>query len=171
MATLIKSTNQLRKIFETKAQQAIMLSQAEIYEVIQKHMEDYYNEAVFKNGSTEPSFYSRTYRLLNSLIQTNIITENSFVSCSVQIDDNYLKYQYKGNSSWDDNVSAIGADVVGWANEGLHGGTVGGGKPFWDNAIQELGGKSGIMKIIEKNFKKVGLPITKWNNNFKRLNI
>lgn len=161
MATLIKSASQLQKVLEIKAQQAIMLSQAEIYEVIQKHMEDYYNEAVFKNSSTEPSFYSRTYRLLNSLIQTNIVLENGFVSCSVQIDDNYLKYQYKGNSSWEDNVSATGADVMSWANEGLHGGTVSGGEPLWDNAIQELGGKSGIMRIIEKNFKKVGLPLAK----------
>lgn len=161
MATSIKSASQLQKILETKAHQAIMLSQAEIYEFIQKHMENYYNEAVFKNGSAEPSFYSRTYRLLNSLIQTNISVENGFISCGVQIDDNYLKYQYLGNSSWEDNKTATGADVMEWANEGLHGGTVSGGEPLWDNAIQELGGKSGIMRIIEKNFKKVGLPLAK----------
>lgn len=161
MATLIKSASQLQKILETKAKQAIILSQSEIYEVIQKHMEDYYNEAVFKNGSSEPSFYSRTYRLLNSLIQTNIVIENGFVSCGVQIDDNYLKYQYPGNSSWENNKVATGADVIGWANEGLHGGTVSGGEPLWDSAIAELGGRAGIVKIIEKNFKKVGLPLTK----------
>jgi len=161
MVTVIKSASQLQKVLETKAHQAIMLSQAEIYEVIQKHMENYYNEAVFKNGSAEPSFYSRTYRFLNSLIQTNIIVENGLVSCGVQIDDNYLKYQYSGNPSWDGNQTATGADVISWANEGLHGGTIGGGEPLWDNAIQELGGKSGIMRIIEKNLKKVGLPLAK----------
>ena len=96
-----------------------------------------------------------------TILQTNVTLENGFVSCSVQIDDNYLKYQYPGNPSWEDNQTATGANVMGWANEGLHGGTVSGGEPLWDSAMQELGGKSGIMKIIEKNFKKVGLPLTK----------
>lgn len=154
MATLIKSANQLQKMLETKAQQAIMLSQAEIYEVVQKHMEGYYNEAVFNPpDKTEPDVYQRTYQFLNNLIQTNITTKNGAISCSVQFDEDYFNYTYKGG--------ATGFQVLEWANEQTHGGTVPGKIEFWNDAMEELGGRAGIMKIIEKNFKKVGLPLTK----------
>lgn len=141
-------------MLETKAQQAIMLSQAEIYEVIQKHMEDYYNEPVFSPpDKTEPNTYRRTYQFLNNLIQTNIITENGKISCSVCFDEDYLNSIYMGG--------ATAMQVLGWANDNWHGGNVPGNIEFWNDAMEELGGRAGIMKIIEKNFKKVGLPLTK----------
>lgn len=159
MSTLIKGVGQLRKVLETKVKQALILTQEEIYDVIHKHIENYYEEEVFFGGSSEPSFYSRTYEFLNSLIKTNIVTDGASVSCTVQIDDDYLKYKYPGNPSWKGNVPATGADIVSWANQGLHGYTVSGGENFWDEALDELGGKQGILNLMKKNLKAVGVPI------------
>ena len=160
MATLINSVGQLRKILETKVQQALILTQEEIYDVIYKHIEDYYEEEVFSPPDrSEPDAYMRTFKFLNSLIKTKIIQTGNSLSCAVQIDDYYLKYKYPGNPSWKGNVPATGADVASWANQGLHGYTVSGGENFWDEALDELGGKQGILNLMKKNLKKVGVPI------------
>lgn len=164
MAALINSVTQLKKILETKIQQALILTQEEIYSVIQKHIEDYYEEEVFEveKGvySNIPFVYQRTNRFrFDSLIKTRIIQTGNSLSCTVQIDEDYLKYKYPGNPSWKGNVSATGADVVSWANQGLHGDTVSGGENFWDEALDELGGKQGILNLMKKNLKKVGVPI------------
>lgn len=164
MATLINSVSQLRKILETKIQQALILTQEEIYDVIYKHIEEYYEEEVFSPPDrSEPDVYIRTFKFLNSLIKTKIIQTGNSLSCTVQIDDDYLRYKYPGDPSWGKNVPATGADVVSWANESshlhTHGYTVYGESSFWDDALDELGGKQGILNLMKKNLKAVGVPI------------
>lgn len=153
MATLIKSRSQLKEIFENKVRQALILSQEEIHGVIQKHLQGYYDEYT-------PEFYKRTERFLNSLAKTDISVSGNALYCSVKFDDDYWGYHYPGTTDWGrKSISASGADVIGWANEGLHGGTITGKEHFWNNAMKELGGKAGIMAIVKKNFKEVGLPV------------
>lgn len=160
MAALINSVTQLKKILETKIQQALILTQEEIYDVIYKHIEDYYEEEVFSPPDrSEPNVYMRTFKFLNSLIKTRIIQTGNSLSCTVQIDEDYLKYKYPGNPYWEGNVPATGADVASWANQELHGYTVSGEIKFWDDALDELGGKQGILNLMKKNLKKVGVPI------------
>lgn len=145
MATVIKSMSDLIKILESRIQQALKMSQQEIFEVIQQHITDYYKEPVFRNGTSAiPMMYDRTYRLLNSLIKTDIIKSGGTISCSVEIDPNYLDYQYMGGAS--------GLDVMLSANEQFHGWSIEGDMRIWDDSLAELGLKPGILYIINSNF-------------------
>ena len=152
MATIIRSMSDLTKIIESRIQQALKMTQQEIFEVIQQHITDYYKEPVFKNGtSATPLLYDRTYKLLNSLIKTSIIKSGGTISCSVQIDPNYMNYKYMGGAS--------GLDVVLSADQRFHGWSVSGDIQIWQDSLEELGLKPGILYIMKNNLKKCGVPV------------
>ena len=152
MATVIRSMNDLTKILESWIQQALKMTQQEIFKVIQEHITDYYKEPVFRNGtSAKPLLYSRTNKLLNSLIKTGIKKNDGTISCTVEIDPNYLNYRYIGGAS--------GLDVMLSANEQFHGWSIEGDIRIWDDAMQELGLKLGIEYIMKENLKKCGVPV------------
>lgn len=152
MAIVIKSMSDLTKIIESRIQQALKMTQQEIFEVIQQHITDYYKEPVFRNGTSAiPMIYDRTYKLLNSLIKTDIVKSSGTISCSVEIDPNYLDYHYMGGAS--------GLDVMLSADQAFHGWSVEGDMRIWDDAMAELGLKPGILYIIKSNLKKCGVPV------------
>lgn len=152
MATVIKSMGDLTKILESRIQQALKMTQQEIFEVIQQHITNYYKEPVFRNGTSAiPMLYDRSYKLLNSLIKTDIIKSGSTISCSVEIDPNYLNYKYMGGAS--------GLDVMLSANEQFHGWSVEGDMRIWDDAMAELGLEPGIKYLMKKNLQKCGVPV------------
>ena len=95
--------------------------------------------------------YDRTYKLLNSLIKTDIVKSGGTISCSVEIDPNYLDYQYIGGAS--------GLDIMLSANEQFHGWSIEGDMRIWNDALSELGLKSGILYIMISNLKKCGVPV------------
>lgn len=152
MAKVIKSISDLTKILESRIQQALKMTQQEIFEVIQQHIADYYKEPVFRNGTSAiPMLYERTYRLLNSLIKTDIIKTNGTLSCSVEIDPNYLNYQYMGGAS--------GLDVMLSSEQAFHGWSVEGDIRIWSDSLAELGLEPGIRYLMKKNLKKCGVPV------------
>lgn len=152
MARIIKAMSDLIKILESRIQQALKMSQQEIFEVIQQHITDYYKEPVFRNGTSAiPMLYDRTYKMLNSLIKTDIVKSGGTLSCSVEIDPNYLDYQYMGGAS--------GLDVMLSAEQSFHGWSVEGDMRIWSDALAELGLKPGILYIMKSNLKKCGVPV------------
>ena len=119
MAIVIKSMSDLTKIIESRIQQALKMTQQEIFEVIQQHITDYYKEPVFRNGTSAiPMIYDRTYKLLNSLIKTDIVKSSGTISCSVEIDPNYLDYHYMGGASGLDIMLSANEQFHGWSIEG-----------------------------------------------------
>ena len=152
MAQVIGSTNDLNKILELRIKQALKMTQNEIFKVLQKHITEYYKEPVFRDGTSAiPMMYKRTYKLLNSLIKTDIIKNGNVLSCTVEIDSNYLNYEYMGGMS--------GLDVMLSANERFHGWSIEGDIQIWDDALAELGLKPGILYLMKSNLKKCGVPI------------
>lgn len=145
MATVIKSMSDLTKIVESRIQQALKMTQQEIFEVIQQHIADYYHEYT-------PRMYQRTWEFLDSLIKTNIVKTNGTISCTVEIDKDYLSYRYNGG--------ATGLEVATYANQHSHGGVYDDDfGQFWDDAMAELGLEPGIKYLMKKNLKKCGVPI------------
>jgi hypothetical protein len=145
MATVIRSTSDLMKILESQIQQSLKMTQQEIFEVIRQHITDYYHEY-------NPRMYQRTWEFLDSLIKTNIVNTNGTISCTVEIDKDYLSYRYKGG--------AIGLEVVTYANRHSHGGVYDDDfGQFWDDAMAELGLEPGIKYLMKKNLKKCGVPV------------
>ena len=152
MATAVKSMSDLTRIIELRIQKALKMTQQEIFEVIQQHIIDYYKEPVFRNGTSAiPMIYNRIYKLLNSLIKTDIVKSSGTISCSVEIDPNYLDYKYMGGAS--------GLDVMLSAEQAFHGWSVEGDIRIWSDSLTELGLKPGILYIMKKNLKKCGVPI------------
>lgn len=152
MAIVIKSMSDLTKIIESRIQQALKMTQQEIFEVIQQHITDYYKEPVFRNGTSAiPMIYDRTYKLLNSLIKTDIVKSSGTISCSVEIDPNYLDYHYMGGAS--------GLDVMLSADQAFHGWSVEGDMRIWSDSLSELGLKPGILYLMKNNLKKCGVPV------------
>ena len=146
MATIIKSMSDLKKILETRIQKALELTQDEILETIQEHIDAYYSEY-------DPQKYIRSFKFqTESLIKTNIVKEGNKLSCTVEIDPDYLHYTYPGGYM-------TGLGVVNLANQRSHGGVYDDdfGK-FWDEAMQELGLKPGLLYIMKKNLKKCEVP-------------
>lgn len=152
MAIVIKSMSDLTKIIESRIQQALKMTQQEIFEVIQQHITDYYKEPVFRNGTSAiPMIYDRTYKLLNSLIKTDIVKSSGTISCSVEIGPNYLDYHYMGGAS--------GLDVMLSADQAFHGWSVEGDMRIWSDSLSELGLKPGILYLMKNNLKKCGVPV------------
>lgn len=145
MATVIRSMSDLTKILESRIHQALKMTQQEIFEVIQQHITDYYHEFT-------PRMYQRTWEFLDSLIKTNIVKTNGTISCTVEIDRNYLSYRYNGG--------ATGLEVATYANQHSHGGVYDDDfGQFWDDAMAELGLEPGIKYLMKKNLRKCGVPV------------
>lgn len=150
MAYVIKNINELKRILQNRAYQALKMTRDEMYKVFQESLSEYYHEPVF-NGSSTPKQYDRLYKMLNSIVKTDIVTSGNSLSCSVEVNRDYLNYTYPGG--------ATGREVWEWANANTHGGTVGGNLEVWNNAIDKLGGRNGIMNLMKKNLKRCGIPI------------
>lgn len=147
MAQVIKSMNDLTKIFESRIQKALKMTQDEIWEVIQDHIDMYYSEY-------DPKRYTRTFKFqTESLIKTKIIKDGNGLSCTVEIDPDYLHYTYPGGY-------ATGLGVAMEANRHSHGGVYDDDfGQFWDDAMEELGLRPGILYIMKNNLQKCGIPI------------
>ena len=147
MVTIIKSINDLIKVLEDKIKIALEMTQKEIMVVIQNHIDDYYAEY-------KPTRYIRTVEFqLHSLIKTNVVNNGGKLSCTVEIDPEYLHYTYPG-----DYMTGLG--VVELANQHSHGGIYDDGFGcFWNDAMQELGLAPGIKYIMKKNLRKCGVPV------------
>lgn len=160
MATIVKNIDELQRLLEQRATFALKSTQQIVYDCIQESIIEYYHEKVFSGGtSSTPKVYDRTWKLLNSLVKTNIVKVGNTIQCEVKIDDSYLTYQYPGTEGWD-GVSATGLDVLTWNEEnGSHGKTVDGDWKIWSEAMQTLGGDTGIMAILTSKLKKAGLNI------------
>lgn len=160
MPTVIKSIKDLNKILEQRATMAMKMAQKDIGECIQESIDEYYREKVFRGGtSCIPEVYDRTYKLLNSMVKTEIVKSGNTLSCKVGISDDYLNYKYPGTNGWD-GVDATGRDVLDWNNaDGSHGGSVDGDWKIWDEAMRTLGGETGIMAIFISKLKKCGIKV------------
>lgn len=148
----VKNQKDILKMFQSRVSEALKMTRDDIFKVIQKHIVDYYKEPVFRNGTSAlPILYDRTYKLLNSLIKTDVVINGNALSCTVEVDPNYLNYQYMGDAS--------GLDVWLSANEQFHGWSVEGDIRIWDDALAEIGLETGIKYLMKTNLKKCGVDV------------
>lgn len=147
MAKIIRTMSDLTSILEDRIQKALKMTQDEIWEVIQQHIDAYYNEY-------DPLRYRRTFKFqTESLIKTQIIKTNSGLLCTVEIDPDYLNYRYPSGY-----MSGLGVAMD--ANTHYHGGIYDDSFGcFWDDAMGELGLSPGILYIMKNNLKKCGVPV------------
>ena len=73
------------------------------------------------------------------------------ISCTVEIDPDYLNYQYMGGAS--------GLDVMLSSEQAFHGWSIESDIRIWSDSLAELGLEPGIRYIIKKNMKKCGINV------------
>lgn len=149
-SVIIKNKKDLIKVFKIRVSKALALTQDEICKAVMQSLSNYYHEPVF-NGKSVPDQYLRTYKFLDSIIKTEVVKLGNNFSCTVGVNDSYLNYTYPGG--------ATGQMVWEWANAETHGGTIQGNLEVWNNAIDSIGGKEGIIRLMKQNLKKCGVHV------------
>lgn len=141
----VKSMAQLEKAINARIQKAVKMTRDYIYKMVDFHLSKYYFDY-------DPQQYMRTHELSDSLIKMDVKVYGNMITTEVKIDEDYLNSEYE-IGDW------TGRQVVESAEAGLHGGCdVGNGNAaFWTNALEELGGESGIKVLLIKNLKACGL--------------
>ena len=160
---IIRNINDLDGVLLPYLEKAMMLTRDEIFEVVSRKVSDYYNEPVFNSSDpTNPAYYNRTGRLMESLTATNILKTVNSMEFRVGWEDEYLSFKYPlgfvSNKYGDIYNGITGMEVLQAFNRGTHGYTVAGEHNYWDEAIFELGGEQGIINRFKINCKKVGFP-------------
>src|SRR5574344_883455 len=102
MSKVFRNSADLQKFLDGRVTLALQQTQKIVHEAIQDSINEYYKEKVFRGGtSSTPLIYDRTYKLLNSVVKTDIVKSGNNLYCEVKIDENYLNYQYPGTDGFD----------------------------------------------------------------------
>jgi hypothetical protein len=157
---MINSMNQMEKVVTPYIRKAMELTRDRIFEVVSQKVSDYYNERVFSPPDEDvPDVYKRgmaNMNLMESLTATHIEQSGNTLSFRVGFDKEYLEFHYPFSGR---GIPATGLDVLTWMDNRSHGGTVSGEHSYWTEAINELGGQDGLIKLFKDNCKRVGLPL------------
>lgn len=150
MSVQIRNASQLKKIILNRVNKALSQTRFQISSVIQKHIDEYYDEY-------DPLYYKRTYKLMvDSILIADVVQQGNKVSVQIGIDKDYLRYHYEGG--------VTGETVFRWASglegdEHIHGYKVRGRVHIWEDAMDELGGAEGILRLLKANLAKQGVSV------------
>lgn len=157
----INNMKDLEKVVNKYIIKALELTRNEIFEVVSRKVFDYYNEEVFEHDPRDiPDFYQRTGNLMESLSATHITSNGNGYEFRVGWDDDYLTFRYPKGFGKSKYNGITGLQVLQAFDSGTHGYTVSGPHNYFQEALDELGGESGIINRFKTNCKRVGLNIT-----------
>ena len=151
---MIKSKEELRNVLKERALNALLKTQAQVYEIINRFVKEYYAEY-------SPTFYERTYQLYRSLVTSKIQPTKNGYKCSVYFDINRLDYymkMVKGKQRRNKGWSAAKTLKTAMTSKHPHGGYRKiGGTAIWIEAMRVID-KNGI-EILKKMLKDSGIPL------------
>lgn len=157
----INNMKNLENIVNKYMVKAMELTRDEIFEVVSRKVSDYYNEPVFQHDPIDvPDYYQRTGNLIESLTTTHVTENGNGFEFRVGWDEEYLSFTYPKGFGKSKYNGITGLQVLQAFDSGTHGYTVSGSHNYFQEALDELGGKLGIINRFKANCKRVGLPIT-----------
>lgn len=155
---VFKNEKELERFVLKKCRLALLKAQEEVYKIIKDFLRQFYMDY-------DPSAYQRTYQLLQSLVQSRIVSDGKGYKAEVYFDLGSLSYD-GGNPS--------GEQVMAAASKGLHGaiGKIPNSK--YNSNFQYIDGVSGVgvwddpVKVLDANAINIlknmliaeGIPIT-----------
>lgn len=155
---VIENYNDIKKALQPYIIKAMELTRNDISEVISKKVFDYYNEEFLQNQSEYISdLRQKNRRPSDILAVSKIISENGTYSFRIGWDQDYLEFQYPGVLR---TRGTGGLQESDWPPLGRNSKTDAGSHKYWKEAIEELGGKQGIINRFKRNCKLAGLPVT-----------
>lgn len=154
---VFKNEAQLKEFLLKKCENALMKSQEQIYQIINRFVKQFYAEF-------SPEMYERTYQLYQSLVKTDIRHTGSGYEAYVYFDvdalDHYFHsmrvngkvYQYEGKHKWSEQEildTALTGDLP-------HGGYAG-GTAIWTEALSVLNVEA--VNTLKRMLISEGIPI------------
>lgn len=157
----INNMKDIEKMVNKYIVKAMELTRDEIFEVVSRKVSDYYNEEVFEHPPHDiPDYYQRTGNLMESLTASHITQHGNLFEFRVGWDSEYLSFRYPKGFGKSRYNGITGLQVLQAFDSGTHGYTVSGSHNYFQEALDELGGESGIINRFKTNCKRVGLNIT-----------
>lgn len=121
-----KNKKELERFILKKCRLALIKSQEEIYRIIKDFLRQFYMDY-------DPTIYERTGQLLQSLVQSRIVSDGKGYKAEVYFDLDSLSYE-GGNPS--------GEQVMAAASQGYHGAI--GKMPYKDGEFLYMHGQTGV---------------------------
>ena len=143
---VFKNQKELESFLMKQSRQALLKAQDKVYNIIKKFVYGFYTEY-------DPDFYKRTRQLLESLVQSRIVSDGKGYKMEIYFDASGMSYK---TGSWS------GEEVldVAMSYQYPHGAFKDvGGKPIWGKVIPELDTKA--INILVDMLKAEGIPIKK----------
>ena len=143
---VFKNQKELERFIMKRSRQALMKAQDKVYEIIKRFVYGYYTEY-------DPEFYKRTRQLLESLVQSQIVSDGKGYKMEIYFDVSGMNYN---TGSWS------GEEVldVAMSYQYPHGAYEGaGGKPIWEPVLAELDAKA--INVLVDMLRAEGIPVKK----------
>lgn len=144
---VFKNEEQLKNFLLQKCKNALIKSQEQVYQIINRFVKEFYAEY-------NPEMYERTYQLFSSLVKSDIIQTGSGYEAQVYFDLSSLDYVTGARPS--------GEQVMGAAEWGRHG-AMGlavadfKGTSIWHEPLEILNAQA--INILKKMLISEGIPI------------
>lgn len=157
---VFKNEKELERFLLRKSRQALLKAQDKVYTIIKQFVYKFYNDY-------DPELYERTYQLLESLVQSRVVSNGKGYKVEIYFDLDKLRYS---KQAWQGGEPPSGEQVFEAAKQGLHGaiGDAGDGWNYryvmgdtgvniWNDPIQELDAKA--IEILKQMLISEGIPI------------
>lgn len=151
---VFKNEKQLESFLMKQSRQALMKAQDKVYSIIKQFVRQFYNEY-------DPIVYERTYQLLESLVQSRIVSDGKGYKAEIYFNIDGLKYSTGAKPS--------GEQVMEAAKQGAHGAMgrangvdlkyidSGAGIGVWNDPIMYL--NSEAINILVDMLRAEGVPV------------
>lgn len=153
---VFKNQKELERFVMKQSRLAIVKAQEEVYKIIKQFLYKFY-------GEYHPDVYQRTRQLLESLVQTQIVSDGKGYKAEVYFDLDGIRYETGRHPS--------GEQVMDAANQGYHGAIgdipdsnkqfkyvdIGGGTRVWDDPKKVLDARA--IDILVNMLKAEGIPV------------
>lgn len=153
---VFKNEKELERFIMKQSRQALLKAQDKVYSIIKKFVRQFYNEY-------DPEVYQRTYQLLESLVQSRIVSDGKGYKAEIYFDVGGLRYTTGARPS--------GEQVMKAAAQGAHGAMgnangvdllyvdSGAGTGVWNDPIMYL--NANAINILVDMLRAEGVPVKK----------
>ena len=159
---VFKNEKQIERFLLEKSRLALIKAQDRVYSIIKRFLYRFYLEY---DPSESEYGYERTRQLLESLVQSRIVSDGNGYKAEIYFDVDGLNYVTGGQPT--------GEQVMAAATQGYHGAIgeipnsdkefkyvdIGNGTKIWDDPIQKLNAEA--IDILVEMLKSEGVPVKK----------
>lgn len=143
---VFKNEAQLKDFLLKKCKNALIKSQEQVYQIINRFVKEFYAEF-------SPEMYERTYQLFRSLVKSDIVATGNGYKAEVYFDFSSLVYTSGSSPSGEQVMNA--ASYGGHGAEGLH--VIAGGTGIWSEPVQILNAEA--INTLKRMLISEGIPI------------